>query len=104
MLLKRAVLLVVILHGAISLDVSMYHGPTEPRTMSLVLDDEFNTFNLSLWKHELTLSGGGNWEFELYTNNRSNSYVKNGVLYIRPTLLEDDIGLDNLKNGFQMDI
>ena len=72
--------------------------------LSLALEDDFKTFNLSLWKHELTLSGGGNWEFELYTNNRSNSYVRDGVLYIRPTLLEDDIGLANLKNGFNMDI
>ena len=73
-------------------------------SMSLALEDDFNTFNLSLWKHELTLSGGGNWEFELYTNNRSNSYVRDGVLYIKPTLLEDDIGLANLKNGFDMNI
>lgn len=30
----------------------------------LIFDEEFNTFNLSIWKHELTLSGEGNWEFE----------------------------------------
>lgn len=30
--------------------------------------------------------GGGNWEFEYYTNNRSNSYVRDGILYIKPTL------------------
>ena len=70
----------------------------------LALEDEFKTFNLSLWKHELTLSGGGNWEFEAYYNNRSNSYVRDGVLYIKPTLLEDQIGLANLKNGFDMNI
>ncbi|XP_019855204.1 PREDICTED: beta-1,3-glucan-binding protein-like [Amphimedon queenslandica] len=70
----------------------------------LALEDEFKTFNLSLWKHELTLSGGGNWEFEAYLNNRSNSYVRDGVLYIKPTLLEDQIGLANVKDGFDMNI
>ena len=73
-------------------------------TLILALEDDFNTFNLSLWKHEITLAGGGNWEFEAYMNNRSNSYVRDGVLYIKPTLMEDQIGIDNVKNGFTMDI
>ena len=73
--------------------------------LQLVLEDDFNTFNLSLWKHQLTLGGGGNWEFEYYTNNRSNSYVRDGVLYLQPTLLADDIGEDNLKKaGYTLDI
>jgi beta-glucanase (GH16 family) len=38
------------------------------------------------------MGGGGNWEFEYYVNNRSNSFVENGVLYLKPTLLEDRIG------------
>ena len=74
------------------------------RVETLVLDEEFNTLNLTLWQHEITLGGGGNWEFEYYTNNRTNSYVKDGVLYIQPTFLVDDIGEANLKNGYTMDI
>lgn len=62
----------------------------------LALNEEFNTFNLSLWKHDITLAGGGNWEFQAYSNNRSNSYVKDGILYIEPTLLADDIGAENV--------
>ena len=46
------------------------------------LEDEFDTFNLSLWKHEITLSGGGNWKFQAYLNNR---FVRDGVLYINQT-------------------
>lgn len=38
----------------------------------LIWSDEFNTLNLSKWKHEITMGGGGNWEFEYYINNRSN--------------------------------
>jgi len=70
----------------------------------LVLDEQFNTFDLSFWKHEITLGGGGNWEFEYYTNNRSNSYVKDGVLYILPTLTAATIGEQNLQSGYTMDV
>lgn len=61
------------------------HG-TRARQLELTLEDDFNDFNLSLWKHEITLGGGGNWEFEYYTNNRTSSYVKEGVLYIKVLL------------------
>ena len=60
---------------------------------TLLLDEEFDTLNLTRWQHEITLGGGGNWEFEYYTNNRSNSYVRGGVLYMQPTFLADDIGI-----------
>ena len=73
-------------------------------TLVSALEDDFSEFNLSLWKHEITLSGGGNWEFEAYLNNRSSSYVRDGVLYIKPILMEDQIGVANLKSGFDMDI
>lgn len=63
---------------------------------TLIFQDEFNDFKTSVWKHELTLSGGGNWEFEWYVNNRSNSYVQSGVLYLQPTLTEDAIGLNQV--------
>ena len=75
------------------------------REMVLALEDNFDTFNLSLWKHEITLGGGGNWEFEYYTNNRLSSYVKGGVLYIQPTLLADEIGEANVVgNNYMLDI
>lgn len=75
------------------------------RPMVLTLDEEFKDFNFSLWKHEITMSGGGNWEFEAYGNNRSNSYVRDGILYLRPTLMEDDIGIENIKgNNYILDI
>ena len=73
------------------------------RQLQVVLSDEFDDFNLSLWKHEITLSGGGNWEFEYYNNNRSNSYVRNGVLNIKGKLLADMIGDANVKGGYTLD-
>ncbi|XP_050408378.1 beta-1,3-glucan-binding protein [Patella vulgata] len=55
----------------------------------LVFEDNFDYLDVEVWEHELTLGGGGNWEFEYYTNNRSNSYVRNGILYLKPTLTAD---------------
>jgi beta-glucanase (GH16 family) len=54
---------------------------------------------MSTWEHEITMSGGGNWEFEYYTNNRTNSFVDNGVLHLQPTLTEETIGTDALHTG-----
>jgi len=70
----------------------------------MVFHDDFEEFDLSVWQHEITMGGGGNWEFEYYTNNRSNSYVRDGILYLKPTLTADNIGVKNLKNGFVMDL
>ena len=70
----------------------------------LALEDDFSEFNLSLWKHEITLAGGGNWEFQAYLNNRSSSYVRDGVLYIKPILMEDQIGVVNVMNGFELNV
>lgn len=71
---------------------------------SLVFCDDFDDLDLQVWNHEITLGGGGNWEFEWYTNNRSNSFVENGVLAIKPTLTADYIGADNLDNGYVLEV
>eukprot|EP00299_Pterocystis_sp_00344_P009834 c4263_g1_i1.p1 GENE.c4263_g1_i1~~c4263_g1_i1.p1 ORF type:complete len:358 (+),score=84.79 c4263_g1_i1:46-1119(+) len=71
---------------------------------TLIFSDDFNTLNHTVWSHEITMSGGGNWEFEYYTNNRSNSFVHDGVLHIRPTLTADRIGLAQVVNGGSLDL
>ena len=65
----------------------------------LILEDNFDTLDHDLWQHEITASGGGNWEFQYYTNNRSNSFVKNGVLHIKPTLTKDTFSEQFLTKG-----
>ena len=50
------------------------------------------------------MSGGGNWEFQLYHNNRTNSYVEDGIFHIKPTLTADRIGEANLKSNYRMDM
>ena len=51
------------------------------------------------WQHELTLSGGGNWEFQYYNNNRTNSHVENNQLILKPGLLSELNGEDFLWTG-----
>ncbi|XP_067661778.1 beta-1,3-glucan-binding protein-like [Haliotis asinina] len=65
----------------------------------LMFEDNFNTLDFKVWEHELTAGGGGNWEFQFYTNNRSNSYVRDGILYIKPTLTSDQFGEAFLTSG-----
>jgi len=52
----------------------------------IIFEDNFTTFDFTKWEHDITMSGGGNWEFQLYDNNRSTSFVQNGTLNIRPVL------------------
>ncbi|CAH1155649.1 unnamed protein product [Phaedon cochleariae] len=59
---------------------------------SLIFEDDFEVFDFKKWQHVKTLGGGGNSQFQWYTNNRSNSYVENGILHIRPTFLADERG------------
>ncbi|RKO85519.1 concanavalin A-like lectin/glucanase domain-containing protein [Blyttiomyces helicus] len=76
----------------------------------LLFEDDFNTLRNTVWQHTLSLGGGGNFEFEYYTNNRSNSFVRDGTLYLQPTLTVDAIGQANLDGsvdpvlGYTMDL
>jgi hypothetical protein len=38
-------------------------------------------------------------EFEYYTNNRSNSFVDNGTLFLMPTLTADKLGADEVSGA-----
>ncbi|XP_076472838.1 beta-1,3-glucan-binding protein-like [Babylonia areolata] len=65
----------------------------------LIFEDNFDFINHRVWEHELTAGGGGNWEFQFYTNNRTNSYTRDGILYIKPTLTSDHFGTEYLEKG-----
>jgi len=47
----------------------------------------------------MTMGGGGNWEFELYHNSRTNSFIQDGALFIQPTLTAETIGEDTMMHG-----
>ncbi|XP_038048503.1 beta-1,3-glucan-binding protein-like [Patiria miniata] len=65
----------------------------------LLFEDTFDTFNLDVWEHEITAGGGGNWEFQYYTNNRSNSYVRDNTLFLKPTLTSDKYSESFITSG-----
>ncbi|KAK9891860.1 hypothetical protein WA026_017348 [Henosepilachna vigintioctopunctata] len=78
-------------------------GTSAPRgdicSGDLIFEDNFHTLDLNKWQHEQTLGGGGNWEFQWYTNNRTISFVEDGILNIKPRLLADDTGEQFLYSG-----
>ncbi|KAF9901319.1 hypothetical protein EC991_006275 [Linnemannia zychae] len=70
----------------------------------LMFSDEFDKLDNSVWRHDITLTGGGNFEVQAYLNNRTNTFVRDGIFYIRPTLTEYRIGAAALQNGGVMDV
>lgn len=73
---------------------------TVPKS-TVLFEDNFETLDFSKWQHEQTLSGGGNWEFQYYTNNRSNSYVHDNTLFLKPTFMSEytSVGESFLSSG-----
>jgi len=66
---------------------------------ALIFNEEFDELDESRWTHYVSGNRGGNWEFQYYRNNAKNSYVKNGLLHIVPTLTADEYGEDFIYNG-----
>ncbi|XP_063225957.1 LOW QUALITY PROTEIN: beta-1,3-glucan-binding protein-like [Bacillus rossius redtenbacheri] len=66
---------------------------------TLVWREEFISLDARRWDHLVSASRGGNSEFQYYRNSRRNSYVRDGVLYIRPTLTAQDYGEKFLYTG-----
>ncbi|XP_053602963.1 beta-1,3-glucan-binding protein-like isoform X2 [Plodia interpunctella] len=79
--------------------VSGTFAPSSFCSGDLIFSDDFNEFDLERWQHENTLAGGGNWEFQYYSNNRTNSFVHSGLLFIRPSLTSDQFGVPFLSSG-----
>ncbi|KAL1942155.1 hypothetical protein VTO73DRAFT_6219 [Trametes versicolor] len=66
----------------------------------LVMEDNFDTFDTdNKWMREVSMSGFGNGEFEMTTASENNSFVRDGRLYLVPTLTSDVIGTANIFNG-----
>jgi len=65
----------------------------------LIFEENWDSLDQSRWEHEITMGGGGNWEFQYYTNNRTNSYVRDNTLFIKPTLMSDHYGEAYLSSG-----
>lgn len=74
------------------------------KNQCLKFEDNFSEFSLKTWKHDITLSGGGNWEFQHYTNNRTNSFVLDGKLHLYPTLTADHYGIEAYENNLSINL
>ncbi|KAI0230570.1 3-glucan binding protein [Massospora cicadina] len=90
------------------LKVTDGYKPTEPGTDygPSVFEDDFNFLDFEKWRHEITLGGGGNWEFQFYHNNRSSSFVSGGNLHLKPVLTTEYLGISDkqLINGALIDL
>ena len=79
-------------------------GTPNQENEKLIFHESFDELDLTRWEHALTMSGGGDdWEFQMYYNNRTNSYVQNSTLFIQPTLTIDVVG-DISSEGSSIDI
>ncbi|KZT30231.1 glycoside hydrolase family 16 protein [Neolentinus lepideus HHB14362 ss-1] len=74
--------------------------------LCLILDDDFNgdSLNTDIWDYEVTMGGFGNDEFEMTTDSSNNTFLRDGYLYILPTLTSDVIGRDAIMNGYTYNI
>ncbi|XP_072761310.1 beta-1,3-glucan-binding protein [Anoplolepis gracilipes] len=70
---------------------SKYEIPSRGR---LLLEDNFNSFNASLWKREIKMSLTPDYEFCVYHNENHQQLVQidDGQLLIKPVILEDLYG------------
>jgi len=79
--------------------VSGTHAPPTVCSGELIFEDNFDFLDTSRWKHEISLAGGGNWEFQWYVNDRQNSFITNGILNFRPSFTSDIFGETFLTTG-----
>ncbi|EPS96752.1 hypothetical protein FOMPIDRAFT_57748 [Fomitopsis schrenkii] len=70
----------------------------------LIMEDDFNTLDKTIWTHDVEMGGFGNGDFEITTDSTNNSYVQDGKLYIVPTLTSDVIGYNNIFNGYTYNV
>lgn len=63
----------------------------------LVWNDEFDgsTIDTNNWNYEVNCDGGGNQEFQCYTDSAENAFVSEGTLKIVSKLTEGAVGEDN---------
>ncbi|ODQ52804.1 putative beta-1,3-glucan-binding protein precursor [Saitoella complicata NRRL Y-17804] len=75
-------------------------------TYQLILDENFSAgaIDPTIWNHEVQLNGFGTGNFDWTTTDSRNSYVKDGMLHIVPTLTSDVLGFDAITNGYTVNI
>jgi hypothetical protein len=59
------------------------HAPKDFCSGDLIFEDNFDTLNFGKWKHEVTMGGGGNWEFQMVRKISTTRY-----LYLKLTIYD----------------
>lgn len=68
-------------------------GTYKWRVSQLVFNETFDSFNKSVWKHEVKIPLNPDYEFCVYHNEQQSTVsVKNGILKIKPMILEKEYG------------
>ncbi|XP_063234625.1 beta-1,3-glucan-binding protein 1-like [Bacillus rossius redtenbacheri] len=67
----------------------------------LIFEDNFDGLDLAKWAYDVRIAGSPEYEFVAYKRDAENSYTKNGILVIRPSLMADT--LDITKGSLQLD-
>jgi len=55
----------------------------------LIFEDNFDFFDEKKWTMEKNVAGGGNNEFQYYTDREANVFIKDGKLHLKPGLFID---------------
>lgn len=61
----------------------------------IVFEDNFDgngAIDESKWKFDQTLSGGHDWQFQWFVKDQENTFKRDGILHIKPTLTADRFG------------
>ncbi|KAF8063423.1 GH16 beta-1,3-glucan recognition protein [Lyophyllum atratum] len=107
--LTYGVMLIGLACGAIRCWTGWEDVPLIKSNLCLVMDENFDSEegvfgDNGKFFREVDMSGFGNGEFEMTTASRNNSFVKDGHLYIAPTLTSDNLGAAAIEDGFVYNI
>nr|KAI8762747.1 beta-1; 3-glucan-binding protein-like isoform X1 [Biomphalaria glabrata] len=79
--------------------------PSPRRIRAVLFRDDFNTYNKANWHPEVSMYGGYNGEFQVYTNDPKNIFARDGHLYLKPiTTVSDSRFNENFLHTGHMDM
>ncbi|KDQ58168.1 glycoside hydrolase family 16 protein [Jaapia argillacea MUCL 33604] len=96
--------------GIVASGIRCYFGwaqvPRIKGKLCLILDEEFNGSQLdeTIWEYELSTGGFGDQEFQITTASSNDTFIRDGSLYIPPTLTSDVIGRATIMDGYTYNV
>lgn len=79
--------------GLAALECWQGYNSVVNKNYCLIFDEDFSSANLNpnVWTKEVSVGGFGNGQFEETTNTDENVFLKDGELWIKPTLQEANL-------------